>query len=119
MFCSPWRRLEKAQRRGPLYLLMHVVVSHFKYALRAEHGWLSVMNPPKDEQLVLTRTQRAFVLLAKLMAAMALNAAVFGNDPTQMSGVWALPSVFYCFFPQADDDMLLCCKGRCDAVLCK
>ena len=78
--------MENAQRRGPFYLAIFVVFYHYYHALRSEHGWWSIISPPLDEQLVLSRAQRFYVLLAKLMAAMALNAAVFGNDPSKVSG---------------------------------
>jgi hypothetical protein len=80
------RRTEKAQRRGPFYLGLHVLATRYSHALKSEHGWFSVFSPPLDEQLVLSRSQRISVLLVKSLAAMALNAMVFGKDPTRVSG---------------------------------
>ena len=72
--------------QGTVGFLTTYIVLKWVRALRESHTWVSIVRPPRDHQLVITRPQRVVLLGVSVLASFAVSATKLsaGNDTLQL-----------------------------------
>lgn len=91
-----WFDFQAAKARGRTTLVITYLVLMWVRNMRVDHSWLSVLVPPLDEQLIVSRPQRIACLCALMLANMFVSAVFLGTEPG------ACLRVFVC--------MICCCR---------
>jgi hypothetical protein len=78
---TAYDKLQEAKARGRTTLVVTYLVMMWTRNMRVDHSWLSVVIPPLDEQLVVSRPQRVACLCALILANMFISALFMGTEP--------------------------------------
>jgi hypothetical protein len=78
--------------RGLSVLVSHYLALQWWRKIRSDHPLLSVLYPPLEEVLRVSRPQRVLTVCLAILANMAVSALFFGTDPTNIAQV-AIASV--------------------------
>jgi hypothetical protein len=77
--------LRDVQARGTTVLVLTYLMHVWWRELRQDHSWLSVLVPPLDQILFITRPQRIAILCVTILANFSVSAAFFYATPSTSS----------------------------------
>lgn len=79
--------MQDAQSRGTTMLVLSYFIMVWSHQVRVHHTWLSVLMPPLDEMLFITRPQRIAILCVSILANFAIGAVFFYATTNTVSQV--------------------------------